>query len=299
MSDPSEQSGEPFGEEFLQRLEYLRMVAQKMAAGQFRARRRTETVGSGIDFADHRSYNPGDAVKNIDWRVYHRSEKLFVKQYEEQQDLHVYFLVDTSRSMHLGDAAKWHLARDTAAALAYIALSNLDRVSIVPFSSAVTGRLAPTRGRSQIFKIFDFLGGIEPGGETSTADAFGTFVRENKRPGLAVVISDFYDPEGFEKGLDVLRYHRFEPMVIQLFDRREFSVSITGDVQLVDCETGSARRMVSTPSVGAELKGAFEQFSENLENYCTRHQMLYFQAPVQQSFEDLVLDVFRAGGFLD
>lgn len=298
MTQHAQQSDEPFDEEFLRRLEYLRMVARKMASGKFRARRQTKTVGSGIDFADHRGYTPGDSVRNIDWNLYRRTERLFVKQYEEQQDLHVYFLVDTSRSMHLGDAARWNLARDTTAALAYIALNNLDRVSIVPFASDVTDRMAPIRGTSQIFKVFDVLSGIEPGKRTGTEDAFRTFVRENKRPGLAVVISDFYDPDGFEQGLDVLRYHRFEPMVIQLYDEREFSVSLTGDVDLVDCETGQTRRMTATPAMAAELKQAFDEFCGELETYCTRNQLLYFRAPVQQSFEDLVLDVFRAGGFV-
>ena len=109
-----------FDEQFLQRLEYLRMVSRKIAAGKFRARRETETAGSGIDFADHRQYTPGDDVRNIDWRLYRRTENLFVKRYEEERDLHIHFLVDTSASMHIGEPNKWSLARKIAAALGYI-----------------------------------------------------------------------------------------------------------------------------------------------------------------------------------
>lgn len=299
MTTTDPQPGDTFDEQFLERLEYLRMVARKIAAGQFRARRNTKTVGDGIDFADHRPYSSGDPVRNIDWRVFRRTEKLFSKRYEQQEDLHIYFLVDTSRSMHLGSPNKWHQARKIVAALAYIGLSNLDLVSIVPFGSDVTDRLAPTRGTSQIFKIFQFLDGLAPGEHTAMETAFRTFVRENTRPGLAVVVSDFYDPNGFEKGLDVLRYHRFEPMVLQVYDEREFSVSLRGDVELVDCETGRTRRMTASPQMSLQLEEAFEEFSMQLAEYCTNHRMLYVRTPVQKSFEELVLDVFRAGGFLD
>lgn len=298
MNHRSGDNAEIFDEEFLDQLEYLYMVSQKIAAGQFRARRRTKLVGSGIDFADHRQYTPGDDVRNLDWRVYRRTEKLFLKLYEEEEDLHIYFLVDTSRSMHLGETNKWQRAQQIAAALGYIGLCNLDRVSIVPFSSTVQDRMPPTRGKSQIFKIFRFLQQCQPGEQTTLKSAFETFVNEHKRPGLAVVISDFYDPQGFDEGLDVLRYHRFEPMVIQLYDKRELSMSIEGDIELVDCETGQTRQMTVTPAMIREYARVFEEFCDELETYCTRRQMLYFKAPIQQPFEDLVLRVFRAGGFL-
>lgn len=298
MAQPQQHDSDPFDEAFLKQLEYLYIVSRKIAAGKHQAKRKTRLVGSGIDFADHRQYTPGDDVRNLDWRVYRRTEKLFLKLYEEEEDLHIYFLVDTSRSMHIGAPNKWNMARQIAAALSYIGLCNLDRVSIVPFSAGVDGRMPPTRGKAQIFKVFDFLDRCEVGEQTTLKSAFETFVGENKRPGLAVIISDFYDPGGFDEGLDVLRYHRFEPMVIQLFDRREFSISVQGDVELVDCETGEVRQMTVTPAMMRQYRRVFEEFSDELDTYCRKRQILYFRAAIQQSFEDLVLRIFRAGGFL-
>lgn len=298
MAQPATEPSNAFDEAFLKKIEYLYIVSRKIAAGKHQAKRKTRLVGSGIDFADHRQYTPGDDVRNLDWRVYRRTEKLFLKLYEEEEDLHIYFLVDTSRSMHIGAPNKWNMARQLAAALGYIGLCNLDRVSIVPFSSAVDDRMAPTRGKAQIFKVFDFLDRCEAGDQTTLKDAFKTFVSENKRPGLAVIISDFYDPEGFDEGLDVLRYHRFEPMVIQLFDQREFEISVQGDVELVDCETGEVRQMTVTPAMMKEYKRVFREFCDELQTYCTRRQILYFRAAIQQPFEELVLKIFRAGGFL-
>lgn len=298
MAPVPQNTAQAFDEEFLKKLEYLYIVSQKIAAGQFRARRKMRLVGSGIDFADHRHYTPGDDVRNLDWRVYSRTEKLFLKLYEEEEDLHIYFLVDNSRSMHLGAPNKWEMARKVTAALSYIGLSNMDRVSIIPFSSKVDDRLPPSRGKAQIFKVFDFLDRSKPGEQTTLKSAFRTFVGQNKRPGLVVVISDFYDPQGFEEGLNILRYHRFEPMVIQLFDRRELELSIHGELELVDCETGEVRQVVLTPAMLREYARAFEEFCDELESFCTKRQILYFRAPIQESFEELVLRIFRAGGFL-
>ncbi|RAL21832.1 DUF58 domain-containing protein [Lujinxingia litoralis] len=269
-----------------------------MAATGQRAKRQKKIVGSGLDFADYRTYTPGDDVKGLDWRVYSRTERLFLKLYEEEEDLHIYFLVDASASMHLGSPNKWNYARQVAAALAYIGLSNLDRVSIIPFSSRVQGRLPPGRGKAQIFKIFDFLDSVEPGQQTSLRDAFKTFVSQNKRRGLAVVISDFYDPAGIEEGLNALRYHRFEPMVIQLFDQRELDLAFHGEVQIVDCESAETRDITVTPALLAAYRQVFEAFCAELEGYCKSRQILYFRAPIQQSFDELILRVFRAGGFL-
>lgn len=294
----TEQTGDSFDEEFLKKLEYLYIVSQKIASGKSRAQRRTRLVGAGIDFADHRHYTHGDDMRNVDWRVYSRTEKLFLKLYEEEEDLYIYFLLDTSRSMHLGKLNKWSMARKVSAALSYIGLSNMDRVSIIPFSSKLEGRLPPSRGKAQIFKVFDFLDRCEPGEQTTLKSAFKTFVSQNKRPGLAVVISDFYDPEGFDEGLNILRYHKFEPMVIQLYDRREMEVSIQGELELVDCETQEVRHVTVTPAMVRAYAKVFEEFCEELETYCSKRQILYFRAPIQESFEDLVLRIFQAGGFL-
>lgn len=287
-----------FDEKFLKRLEYLYILSQK-AANQQQARRDTEIVGSGIEFAEHRQYTPGDSFRNIDWNLYARTEELFLKLFEEEKDLYIYFLLDSSKSMQLGDPSKWAYAKRLVAALGYIGLSNLDRVSVVPFSSKLDQRLPPTRGRDQIFKVFEFLQSVEPTERTRLEQAFETFVNQHDRRGMAVVVSDFYDPEGFEEALNYLRYHRFDPVVIQLFDERELDPELAGEVEVVDCETGDVRQVTVTPDLLEKYREAFESFSVELEEYCSRNEILYFRAPTQQPFDELVLRVFRAGGFVD
>ena len=294
MADTEDQ----FDEDFLKRLEYLYILSQK-AANQQQARRDTEIVGSGIEFAEHRQYTPGDSFRNIDWNLYARTEELFLKLFEEEKDLYIYFLLDSSKSMQLGDPSKWAYAKRLVAALGYIGLSNLDRVSVVPFSSKLDQRLPPTRGRDQIFKVFEFLQSVEPAERTRLEQAFETFVNQHDRRGMAVVVSDFYDPEGFEEALNYLRYHRFDPVVIQLFDERELDPELAGEVEVVDCETGDVRQVTVTPDLLEKYREAFESFSVELEEYCSRNEILYFRAPTQQPFDELVLRVFRAGGFVD
>ena len=289
---------EHFDEAFLEKLEYLYIVSQKIVAGRLRAERKTRIVGSGIEFADYRNYTAGDDLRNLDWRIFARTEKLFLRLFEEEEDLYIYFLIDSSKSMTLGSPNKWDYAKRVAAALGYIGLANLDRVSVIPFSSQLDGRLPPSRGRGQIFKIFNFLESLKPGQQTSLGDAFRTFVTQNKRRGIAVVISDFYDPRGFEEGLNFLRYHKFEPLVVHLSDERELDADFRGDLQLVDCETGEIADITVTASMMKEYKKAFDTYCEELEEYCVKRQILYFRAPIQIPFDELILRVFRAGGFL-
>jgi len=289
---------EKFDEEFLKRLEYLYIVSKKIVAGANWAERKTRIVGSGLEFADFRNYSAGDDLRNIDWKLFARTEKLFLKLYEEEEDLFIYFLVDTSRSMAIGNPNKFSYARKVVAALSYIGLANFDRVSIIPFTTKITGRLPPSRGKGQIFKVFEFLNGLKPDSATSLKDAFRTFVSQNKRRGIVVVLSDFYDPSGFEEGLNLLRYHRFEPMVIHVYDDRELDPNILGDVQLVDCETGAVTDITVTVALKRAYVKAFEKMATELEEYCVKRQILYFRVPIQTPYDDLVMGVFRAGGFL-
>lgn len=285
---------------FVKRLEVLHIISRKIASGQMRAERRTKKIGSGLEFADHRAYSPGDDFRNLDWNIYMRTRKLLLRLFEEEEDLYIYMLVDCSDSMALGidGNTKLRYAKELAAALSYIGLANLDRVSIIPFNTKLAGRLPPSRGRGQIYKVFKFLDTLESGGSTSIADSFRTFVTQNKRRGLAVVISDFYDPDGFVEGMNFLRYNKFEVIAMQLYDRTELNPALRGDLSLVDCETGDVRDITVTANMLKAYRKAFDEFSSELEEFCTKRQLLYFRSAIQEPFDDLVLRVFRAGGFL-
>src|SRR5262249_35335211 len=250
MAEAAPRKQDLFDEQFIKKLEYLAIVSRKVFAGRMRAERRSRKVGSGIEFADHRDYAPGDDIRYLDWNLYGRLEKLHLRLFEEEEDLHVYLLVDASGSMRTGRPPKIEYAMKLAAALAYVALSNFDRVSVVPFGGDdARDPLPPARGKARIFKVFQFLREVEVGGRTHLRDAGAARVHRTNGRGLVVVLSDFYDPEGVGEALTLLRHHRFEPVSIHVFDVHEARPQMKGDLEIVDCETGEARPVIVSQKV--------------------------------------------------
>lgn len=298
---PARRSGaatDLFDDDFQKKLETLAIVSRRVFAGRMRAERRSKKKGSGVEFADHRDYVPGDDFRFVDWNVYQKFGKLLVRLYEEEEDLSIYFIVDASLSMGFGDGRKFDQARRLAAALAYVGLANLDRVGVVAVTDEVVARMPPTRGKARIFKVFQFLRDIEPGGSTNLADALGTFVAQHKRRGLAVLVSDLYDPAGFERGINVLRYNRFEPYVVHIVDPADGRPPLRGDVHVYDCETGDEREVTITDGLLEKMEGAYRDYLDEIQRFCVKNQVGYFAAEVGAPFEELVLRVFRRGGFL-
>ncbi len=289
---------ELFDERFLRTLEHLHMVSRKVFAGNLRAERRTRKVGSGIEFADHRTYARGDDFRYIDWNLYGRLDRLLLRLFEEEEDLHIYILIDCSDSMAIGNPPKMHYAMKVGAALTYVGLANLDRVAIVPFAAKPLGRLPPSRGKNRIFRVFDFLRTVDIGGQTDVAEAMKAFVSQHKRRGLAVLISDFYDPRGFEEGINTLRYNKFEPFVLQVYDQREAAPNLHGDLALVDCETGELREVTVSKALLDAYTREHEKYCKELEDFCTQRAVPFFRTHTGLPFDELVLRIFRSGGFL-
>lgn len=298
MADTPDNNGDLFDERFLKKLEYLHVVSRKVFTGRARAERRTRKIGSGIEFADYRDYAPGDDLRYVDWNIYSRMDKLVLRLFEEEEDLYIYLLLDVSASMGMGDPPKLRHAMEVAAALSYVGLANLDRVSVVTLGDGLRGRLAPARGKGRIFKVLDFLRTAQAEGRTDLGAAAGGFVHQNKRRGLAVLISDFYDPAGYEQALNQLRFNRFEVVAIQVVDEAEARPRLRGDLELVDCETGEARKVTVSPRLLRAYAREHERYCRELSDFCARSQVPLFRASTSVPFDELVLHIFRRGGFL-
>jgi uncharacterized protein (DUF58 family) len=298
---PGSSSSLLFDDEFQRKLESLALVSRRVFAGRMRAERRSKKKGSGIEFADHRAYVPGDDFRFVDWNVYQRFGRLLVRLYEEEEDLSIYFIVDCSASMAFGSQSKFDQARRLCAALAYVGLANLDRVTVVG-ASRERGLLMPaTRGKNRIFKVFQYLEQLEATGVTDLGSSLKTFVAQHKRRGLAILISDLYDPEGFEHGINVLRYNKFEPYVLHMVEpgaRFLGHDGILGDVNVYDCETGEEREVTVTEQVLRNIEVAHRDYAAAIQRFCTRSHVPYFAAPPDVPFDELVLRVLRRGGVL-
>jgi uncharacterized protein (DUF58 family) len=230
--------------------------------------------------------------------VFGRSGRLLLKQFEEEQDLCVYVLLDCSASMAHGDGKKLRYAKQLAAALGYVALANLDRVGIQAFSSGLGPRLAPTRGKNRALALLRFLEHLESGGQTGFARAARSFAAREARRGLVIVISDGFDFAAFEQGVDALRYARFEPVVLLVTDPREAQPDLRGELTLVDAEGDDARTVTITPALLERYHEAYRQHFRKLEGYCRDKQVRAFELSVERPFDEAVLELLRRGGFL-
>lgn len=288
-----------FDSGFLKKLEYLSLVSRRVFRGQLLAQRRTMQLGGGIEFADHREYTPGDDFRYLDWNVFARHDELLLKRFQEEEDLHVYILLDCSRSMDFGAPSKFDYARQVAAALAYIALADLDRVAVVAFAGEIVADFPLTRGKGRILSLLKFLEGLEVrDGQTNLARAAENFIHRSQRRGLAVVISDLFDPLGYQRGLDVLRHHRYEPHVVQVFDRREADPGLKGDVELLDVESQAIEKVTVTERNLRQYRQIFDAFLESVRKYCSTYGVGGTRSTTDIPFDELILRMMREAGAL-
>ena len=286
-----------FDEQFMRKLEYLAIVSKRFS-GQFKAERRSKKLGSGLEFADYRGYVTGDDFRYLDWKTYLRLGRLLLRLYEEEEDLPIYLFVDCSQSMAYGSPAKIDYARQVAAALCFIGLANLDRVTVVTYSDGIRKEMSPQRGKNQIFRVFQFLSEVTTGGKTNGHKAFKMFCTGSRRRGLAVVISDFFDPSGFEYGLNMLRYYRHDVFVLQVAAHEDVNPRVRGQIQLVDSESQQSQELTVTPTLINAYRKEMDRFSENIRKHCLKYQLGYVRTVTDFPFDELILQVFRQGRFL-
>lgn len=292
-----------FDSEFIKRLEYLSLLSKRVFKGQLLAQRRTKTTGGGIEFADHREYIHGDDLRYLDWGVYARHGDLLLKRFQEEEDLHVYVLLDASHSMDTGVTEsgvglnKFDFARQLAASLAYIALADLDRVSIVAYDEKIRHTMPLMRGKDNVLTLLRFLENLTTSGEhTNLAAVVDDFARRAPRSGLALVISDLYDHKGFKQGIDALRHRRFEPHVIQVHTMAEAKPNLLGDVELRDIESNQTMKVTVTERKLKQYEQLFQKFVEEIEGYCRIYGLSYTRATSDVPFDEVLLKMMRVAG---
>jgi uncharacterized protein (DUF58 family) len=222
-----------------------------------------------------------------------------LKRFQEEEDLHVYLLLDSSKSMAFGDPSKFDYVRQVGAALAYIALADLDRVAVVAFAGDIVADFPLTRGKARILSLLKFLEGLKTqGATTDLARVAKSFVHRGQRRGLAVVLSDLFDPRGFQHGLDLLRHHRYEPHVVQVYDRRDAEPELKGDLELFDVESETIRKVTITERNLRQYRRIFADFLESVGKYCNTYGIGGTRSSTAVPFDQLLLRMMRAAGAL-
>ena len=285
-------------EDFLRKLEQLSLLARKIRTGAARGENISIHRGASLEFSDYRLYQPGDDFRYLDWNIYRRLNRLFVKQFSAEEDLTVHILIDTSRSMAFGDPSKLWYAGRLAAALAYMAVNNLDRVGVSAFAEGIEHSMQPVRQTSHVFTIFDYIAGLKPSGKTEFSRTLRDYSLRTKRPGLAILISDLLDPKGYEEGLRALIYRRFDIMLIQVLDEDEMSPHLKGPYRLVDGETDEETELNVENDTVMMYKHRLAAYFQEIEDFCLDHDVEYLRTTNRIPFEDVVFSYLRRGVFV-
>ncbi len=285
-----------FDEAFLQLLESIALSFRRARGGGRRGNIKGRRRGAGNEFADYRPYAAGDDIRGLDWPLYQRLGKLLVRLYDEQEDQRLYLLVDSSLSMAQGGQAQWRLARQLIAALAYLGLCQLESVSVIALHSGGIERLSPTQGKGKIFRIFRFLSNLKAHGDTNLGKSIRQFLGTRPAPGVAFLLSDFLDPHGLYQGVDALRFHRFETVVLRLQGADPF-VKAWGELQLSDCETKEVEVVrLNEQEVSMSLEREAQQ-AEELRTYCVKNRVSYALVQGAPLLKDVLFSL-RSKGFL-
>lgn len=290
-----------FDDNFLETLEYLHIIARKILSGQMKAERRSRQKGVSVEFADHRPYSPGDDFRFIDWNVFFRTEQLFLKLFEEEEDLYIYLLLDCSGSVDFGIPYKFHYLRRLAAAIGYLGLAGLDRVFLVPFGNSLPKGAMDTlslRGKGKIFRLLHFLENLKAAGATDLNACMRAFAGSKRKRGLAVLLSDFYDEQGAIPALNALRYQKFEPFVIHCVSPQEANPELLGDLRLLDSESERFRDVTLTEKLLRKYREAFGQYCDQLEHFCRSRAIGYVRCQTDVPFQETIIQMLRREKFL-
>jgi len=234
--------------QLLARLEQMELISRKIFRGRMKGERRSPRKGQSVEFADFRNYVPGDDLRFVDWNTYARLEKLFLKLFLEEEDLHFYALIDASASMDFGEPTKLNYARQLAAALGFIGLVRGDRVKIEVLEATPRQRTPVFRGRRSLWRMVDHVESIQPSDAAPLAEGVKSFCLRNSGKGIVVLISDLMDKNGYESALKYLISRDMDVYVVHLLSAEELDPDIQGDLRLVDCEDGDvAETTVSAP----------------------------------------------------
>ncbi len=284
--------------DFLHRLEQLELVSKKIFVGRMKGERLSKRKGQSVEFADYRNYVVGDDLRFLDWNLLARLDKLFIRLFLEEEDLHVYLLIDNSLSMDFGSPTKLRFAKQLAAALGFVGLVNQDRVVIEAFNDRLTQSSPPLRGRRSLWRMLDFLDKVEPAGPSDLARALRAFSLKAAGKGIVVLLSDFMDKGGYEEAIRYLVARQMDVYAIQILSQEEIEPDVAGDLKLVDIEDEDVAEVTVSRALLDRYKKNLAAFRASLYEFCTRRGVTCLFTSNRVPFETLVLTYLRQRGLV-
>lgn len=311
---------ELLGARLMARLDGLDVRTRKVFAGKLMGERRSKRRGQSVEFADYREYTPGDDIRFIDWNVYGRLDRLFIKVFLEEQDLAVHLLIDNSASMDAGEPSKRLAAQRMAMALGYVGLVKHNRVSVSVFGEEGLRTLPELRGRRNVQRLGKFLleevrpiGTDRAGGGVGFTDAMRRLALTRRGKGVLVLLSDMLVPEGYEEGMRYLAAglgreagagRSFDTFVLQVLAPAEMDPTLeregglAGDLRLTDSETGETREVTVTDALLERYRARLNAYVDGLSSFCAARDMTHMLVRSDADMERLLLDALRRRGLL-
>ena len=291
-------SGPLLNPQLLAQLERLELVSRKVFRGRMKGERKSKRKGQSVEFADFRQYVPGDDLRFIDWNLFARLERLYLKLFLEEEDLHFYALIDTSGSMEFGEPTKFFFAKQLAASLGFIGLCRADRVKIESLGTS-SRKPGPTlRGRSSLWRMQEYLEGIETGENVSLTEGVRNFCLRNTGKGILVLITDLMDKEGYEKALRFLVTQQMDVYLLHVLCPEELNPEIKGDLKLIDCEDDDVAEITVSRPLMDKYKRTLATFIDGARDFCTRRGMSYLMVSTETPVETLVANYLRKRGLV-
>lgn len=284
--------------QLLAQLERLELVTRKVFRGRLKGERRSKRKGQSVEFADFRNYVPGDDLRFIDWNLYARLDRLFLKLFLEEEDLHFYALVDCSRSMDFGDPTKLTFAKQLAASLGYIGLCRADRVKVESLGAGLRSAAPSLRGRSSLRRLIDHVEPFAPGQDRSLLEGVKQFLLRNTGQGILVLITDLMDKAGYEAALRLLVSQRLDVYVIHVLCEEEIRPDIQGDLRLVDSEDQDQAEVTISRPLLQKYERTLKAFVGGARDYCSKRGITYLQTVSNQPIDQLVAHYLRQRGLV-
>ena len=283
---------------FLSRLERLEIVSRKILQGRTKGERLTKRRGQSAEFADFRPYVVGDDLRFLDWNLYARMDKLFLRVFLEEEDLHFYILVDNSLSMNYGSPTKLHFAKQVAAALGYIGLCNLDRVMIEPLNTDNARPSGVMRGRKNLPRMISYLENLDAVGGSDLTASLKSFSMRSKGKGVVIVLSDFMDKGGYEEGLKYLLARDMDVYAVQILSAEEIEPPLVGDLKLTDIEDGDEAEITMSAPLMRRYRETLAAWRGTLAQFCAKRGIACMFTSNQVPFDKLVLGYLRQRGLV-
>ncbi len=279
-----------FDPKMLSLMERLDLAARFVVEGFLSGRHKSPYRGFSVEFSQHRAYTPGDDTRHIDWKAYGKTERYYLREYQQETNLTAHILVDTSRSMAYssGQLRKIEYAKMAAACLAFLVLDQQDSVSVMAFADDVRIAIAPTARQAAFVDVCEALAPIEPEGSGDIAAALHRAAGMFKKRGIVVVISDFLsDVDAVVKGLEHLRFAGHDCLVIQVLDTAETGFPFSGMTLFEGLEDGG-RVFADAARIKREYLRALHEFMTKLRSGCVASQVDYLLAGTSESIDKVL-----------